>query len=249
MTTSTKKKIVLKQLLLDECLPALCAQAKYFSHEAIRHWLARRKTSYSPGTLNRYMVELMADGFVFGAGRGWYSSLKSPLSLDTRTVEELVAILQKQFRFLMFSCWSTDQVRPFMQHLLTRSFLFVSAEAHALEGVRDFLAGTDFNVYLDPKKSEAGQMAHLKGKTVILRPSHSKEPPARPYAAVEKILVDLRVEAGCLRLMDIIEFHVLAHEAARQGRIQMAVMIRYAKARLLRVGDIFGSEESIIAKL
>ena len=81
-----------------------------------------------------------------------------------------------------------------------------------------------------------------------MRPSHTKEPAGHPFARIEKILVDLRVEVNCLRLMDVSEYHRLANEVVRQGRVQMAPLLSYAEARLFTAEDLFGKEESTISK-
>ena len=40
---STGNKTILKQVLRDECLPALGSQSKYYSTEAVKAWLEKRK--------------------------------------------------------------------------------------------------------------------------------------------------------------------------------------------------------------
>ena len=233
--------------LLRDLLEKRLVQRSYVSVVAVRHDLAKAGGKLQPATVNRYLAEFHKAGVIYDAGRGWYSSLKVPLSLDPRPVEALSALLQKQFPFLKFSCWSTDQVKPFMQHLLVRTVSFVSAEGHALKSVHDCLEGSAFNVYVDPKKSEALRHVQIKGKTIILRPSQAKEPPNQRYARIEEILVDLRAEVDCLSLMDVSEYQQMANEIVRQGRVQMASLLSYAYARRITLADLFGNAESIIS--
>lgn len=47
--------------------------------------------------------------------------------------------------------------------------------------------------------------------------------------------------------MDVSEYHHLANEAVRQGRVQMASLLSYAEARLFAAEDLFGKEQSTIS--
>jgi hypothetical protein len=245
---SAARKADLKRILREDCLPALGGQSRYYSAAAIKGWLQKRKLRCPPATLNRYLHAFTRAGLVFAAGRGWYSSLATPFVIDTRPVNDLADLLRNQFRFLKFSCWSTDQVRPFMQHLLARSMNFISAEEHALRSVGESLEASGYTVYVNPKKSEVERFVQIRERTVILRPEHSKAPEDRPFAGIEKLLVELRVEVDALKFIDVSEFHHLAGEALRQGRVQISALLSYAEARLFSSEDLFGKEQSIISK-
>ena len=66
-------KTNLKQVLREECLPALTKQAAYFSTESVAAWLRHRKLRCPPATLNRYLHEFRRTDLIHDAGRGWYS--------------------------------------------------------------------------------------------------------------------------------------------------------------------------------
>ena len=53
----TADKTILKQVLKDECLLALGGQSQYYSTEAVKAWLQKRKLRCPPATLNRYLHE------------------------------------------------------------------------------------------------------------------------------------------------------------------------------------------------
>lgn len=78
--------------------------------ETLRAYLDGQRVPWKTATLNRYMMELTAGGFVFDAGRGWYSALAEPFVLDTAPVQELIERLQKRFPLLDYSCWLTRQI-------------------------------------------------------------------------------------------------------------------------------------------
>ena len=66
---STGNKTILKQVLRDECLPALGSQSKYYSVDTVKVWLNRRKLDSPPATLNRYLHEFTRTGLIFAAWR------------------------------------------------------------------------------------------------------------------------------------------------------------------------------------
>ena len=134
----TADKTILKQVLRDECLPALGGQSKYYSMEAVRAWLQKRKLRCPPATLNRYLHAFTRAGLVFAAGRGWYSSIATPFTLNREPVSSLVHELNKTFPLLDFSCWSTAQIASYGHHLLAKFVSFVHTERDSMESVFEF---------------------------------------------------------------------------------------------------------------
>src|SRR2546428_5732030 len=116
----TGDKTILKQVLRDEFLAAPGGQSRYYNTEAVNAWLQKRKLRCPPPTLNRYLHAFTRAGLVFAAGRGWYSSLATAFTLDREPVSSLVQELNKTFPLLEFSCWSTEQIKGAMHHLLSR---------------------------------------------------------------------------------------------------------------------------------
>ena len=155
----TGNKTILKQILRDECLPALGSQSKYYSAETVKTWLNRRKLHCPPMTLNRYFHEFTRTGLVFAAGRGWYSTLATPFTLNREPVAGLVQELKKTFPLLDFSCWSTEQISGAMHHLLSRFVTFVHVETDARESVWQHLRDTGWDAWLNPRGAEATRFA------------------------------------------------------------------------------------------
>jgi len=138
----------LKQILRAECLPALAARAAYFSHADVRAWLRGRRLAIRPALLREYLSAAMRDGTMHDAGRGWYSRLAEPFTLDTAPVAALAAELAKAFPLVTFSCWSTEQVKGAMHHLLSKFVTFVNVEADAMESTfRDPMAERDLLIH------------------------------------------------------------------------------------------------------
>ena len=183
---SIGNKTILKQVLRVECLSALGSQSKYYSVETVKVWLNRRKLQCPPATLNRYFHEFTRAGLVFAAGRGWYSTLATPFTLNREPVDGLIQELKKKFPLLDFSCWSTEQISGAMHHLLSRFVVFVHVETDARESVWQHLRDTGWDAWLNPRGAEAARFA-VRERTVVVRSESRKSPskhrshPSRNY--------------------------------------------------------------------
>jgi hypothetical protein len=231
-------KAILKQVLRDECLPALGTQSKYYNTEAVKTWLNRRKLRCPQATLNRYLHEFTRTGLVFAAGRGWYSSLATPFKLNRKPVSGLVQELDKTFPLLEFSCWSTAQIASYGHHLLAQFVAFVHTDRDSMESVAEALRKTGWTVYLHPTQQETAKSFRLTDKTVVVRPAVSRAPVDDKYATVEKILVDLCAEATALRLLDAGEYQRLVANLAGRERISVATLAQYAERRNLKLNEV-----------
>ena len=236
MTALTKAN--LKRILREECLPALADQSKYYSTEAIKAWLQKRKFRCPPVTLNRYLHEFTRAGLIFSAGRGWHSSLATAFTLDRKPVSSLVQELNESFPLLDFSCWSTAQISSYGHHLLSKFVAFVHTERDSMETVVEALRRTGWTTYLHPTRLEATKSFRQSDKTVVVRPAVSRAPVDGKYATIEKILVDLCTETVSLRLLDAGEYQRLVVNLANSERISVATLAEYAKRRNLKVQEI-----------
>jgi hypothetical protein len=75
--------------------------------------------------LRGYMSEFMRAGVIHHAGRGWYSRLATPFTLNSEPVASLVQSLSRTFPLVGFSCWSTAQNKGAMHHLLSQFVTFL----------------------------------------------------------------------------------------------------------------------------
>ena len=234
----TADKTNLKQILRVECLPALGGQSKYYNTEAVTAWLRRRKLHCPPATLNRYLHEFRRSGLIFDAGRGWYSSLATPFTLNREPVVSLVQELNKTFPLLDFSCWSTAQVGGYGHLLLATFVAFVHTERDNMETVVEALRKTGWAAYLHPTRLEAAKSFRQADKTVVVRPAVSRAPVDDKYATVEKILVDLCAETASLQLLDAGEYQRLVANLAGRERISVATLAQYAERRGLKLETV-----------
>ena len=228
----TASGLDIKAALLAKILPSLKAQTAYLSIDAIRRALATAGIEMTDDTLREYISEAMLKGIVSDAGRGWYSRHDQPVFLDPAPVAKLVRVVKKAFPLFDFCCWSTVQFNPFAHHLIGQPTLFLYAESDTLDSVAGKLRELGWDAWADPKQKDVERFVHPGEKTVILRPSISKQPEGETQVApIEKALVDLRVEAGRLKLMDKSETQRILDAVLSAGLIQLPVMIAYAARR------------------
>lgn len=238
----------LKVILREQCLPELKARCTYFDLGTMHAWLKAKRITFNRATLNRYMIDLVKGGFVWSAGRGWYSFVPSAIKLDTEPLAGIKKELLERFPLLDFACWSTQQINPYMHHMLGKTVTFVLAPADALTSVFDHLRDRGFTVYLNPNDKEVAKTFKVDARTVVLRKLNTRHTPVQDrLLSVEAVLVDLSQESERLFLMDKAEFRQMAARLVTSGRVDLATLASYAKLRGVTPEDLFQDAQSIIS--
>ena len=187
--------------------------------------------------------EATRSGLAHDAGRGWYSRLSEPLRLDPKPVQKLIRATRKALPLLDFCAWSTAQINPWLTHLLAQPVAFLYVPRETLESVGETLRAEGWDVWVHPGKN-AAQEIRPGEKAVVLRPTHSKQPPAREHAAApEQVWVDWLMEAEALALMDEAEARAAFHAATQSGLLQMAEMKRFAEAKYLKWAELWPTHQ------
>jgi hypothetical protein len=236
----TANKTSLKQVLRDECLPALARQAPYFSTGAMAAGLRRRKLTCPSATLNRYLHEFKRAGVIYDAGRGWYSSLATPFTLNRKPVSSLVQELNQTFPLLDFSVWSTEQIASYGHHLLAKFVSFVHTDRDSMPSVFEFLRDRGFDAHLNPRGAAASQFT-VRERTVVVRPKVTTQPAEEHFVTIEGLLVELFVESRDLHLVDGSEYARIFSNLTRAGRILMGRFAEYAGKRKPATTDLLES--------
>lgn len=218
----------LKDLLKHEIDKKLKGRQQYFSREDLRDIVPDVRI----GTLNKYLVDFGNEGILRGAGRGWYSFIKQPFELDQRPVEKMIAAMERKYPLLSFSVWSTEQLKSFAHHMLSRFVTFIYVHRDAMSGVYDFLKDSGYDVWLNPRGNDARKFI-IGEKTVVIRPTITRGRSSGHAADVEKILVDLLVEASDLRLIDEDDHSRILENVLAAGRVDVGALLSYAKRRKL----------------
>jgi len=225
-----KKMITLKEHIIN-----YAKNKRYFNINDLRKYFDERGIDYKNDTLKKYLYLLKRENVIYGAGRGWYSTIKEEFVLDIKPVEEIRALIKDKFQLLDFSCWGTEQIKGFFHHLPSQFVTFVYADKDFLQALKDFLADNGYNTYLNPRKSETEKYVELKDRSIILRPFiSSREPKNQCLAKIEKILVDLFMETKKVNLMDREECRKIISNIILNYRINMAEMFDYAERRKIK---------------
>lgn len=233
-------KIDFKDLLKKEIEKKLKRHRRYFSREDLRNLIPEGR----PGTLNRYLVDFNKEGILHGAGRGWYSFVKQPFELDRQPIKKIAAVIEKKYPLLSFAVWSTEQLKSFTHHMLARFVTFVYVDRDAMSGVYDFLKDSGYDVWLNPRGDDARKFS-IGEKTVVIRPAITRERSSGHAADIEKILVDLFVEASILNLMDEDEYYRVMGNVLAAGRVDVGALLNYAQRRKLKAEELIERIESI----
>ena len=231
MKNDTSKK---KQLA--DVLEILKKEKIYFSYEDIKSLLKKEKITITAALLKKYIFELTKNGLVFDAGKGWYSSIKEPLELNTNPVKSIIKIIKKEFPLLDFSCWSTEQLNSFTHHLMAKFITFVYVDKDYMRNLSELLKNKGYNVFENPNKAEIEKQFTITNKTVIVRPTISKQPEVfENCSPVEKILVDFLIENIKLSIMDNSEAESVVSNALNTGKINISEFFSYAMRREIKV--------------
>ena len=242
------KTTPLTEVLRTRCIPSLKARCAYFDLGTLRSWLKGERITFNCATLNRYMADLTNAGSMWNAGRGWYSFIPNSAQLDAEPLAGIKKDMKERFPLLDYACWSTQQINPYMHHMLGKSVTFVLAPPDALASVYDHLRERGYSVYLNPNEKEAGKTFKVDAKTIVLRKLNALHTPVKDrMLTLEGVLVDLSQEADKLFLMDKSEFQQMAARLVTSARVDFASLASYAKLRGVAVKDLFQNSESIIS--
>jgi hypothetical protein len=223
-----------KTILRDHILAELGRRNPYISLDAIRAELTARRLEVETDTLQRYLHEFVAAGFIHDAGRGWYSTLAQRLVLDRAHIAPVVTLIEQAFPLLTFAVWSTQQINPWMHHLLGKFVTFVYVEKDTVGAVWELLKEKGYDAHRDPTKKEATKNFAVHDNTIVIRAGGiSQAPVDGHYATPEKLLVDLVAEADALPLIERAELDGVFSGAIGSGRIDMPVLLKYSSRKRL----------------
>ena len=244
MKQSESKKAKLFTLVL----PQLKSRTPYFSIDAVKRRLKELQINVADNLLRLYLSEATTKGIIHDAGRGWYSRLAEPVALDRKPVQKLAKLLEKEFPLLDFTVWSTQQVNPWMHHLLGKFLDFVQVDKDGLSAVASFLRDKGYDVHEHPTGATARKVA-ARANTIVVRPLNAHAPRDGHFSPPEAVLVDLSFEVEQLGVMDVAEFRAMASRLVSSGRIAWGSFLQYAAKRERSAGDVVASEiDSLMAE-
>jgi len=233
-----------KKEALFRRLRVLGEQRPYISFEAIKQHAHETWPELKDDTLRQYLSEAAERGFLFDAGKGWYSSLPNPAVLPAEPVQKWIDLVSEAFPLLEFTSWATVHWNPWLRHLVNRSTVFLQADSVNLPSVHEFLVTKGIDSRLNPTAVEIAKNP-LGPETVVLRPRPKAAPGQGPVAPVEQFLVDSWVETKAFNLFDSKELKESTLRWIHAERVQFSSLLSYLKSRVPK-GDELLAGLSII---
>jgi hypothetical protein len=220
-------------------LKEMSERLPYVHYTDIKMSALERGIIQNEKTLKDYLGDSVGRGGLNDAGKGWYSRLSNPVTLDPESVAEVKTLLTERFPLLPFYAWSTQQLNPWMHHLFGKFVTFITVDADGAHELAEYLRDRGWQVYLNPTKS--GTDFVIRDKTAIVRGVNraldlDNEP------TIETILDELLAENRRLGFMDAEELHTLAGNLVSQHRLEVSKLFRLLGDRKLAPEELFGRE-------
>ena len=222
--------ITIKESIID-----YARDRHYFHINDLKRYFTEKGIKFRGNSLKQQIYLLKKEEFVYSAGRGWYSNIQKEFELDIEPTKKIIKLLIEKFPLLEFSCWSTEQLKGFFHHLPSQFVTFIYTDKDFLQFIKDFLIENDYNIYINPYKTEVEKFVELKTQTIILRPSMSAHiSKENNWAKIEKILVDLFMEKKKIGFIDEEEYKRIFSNVIISYRINMAEMLDYSHDRKIK---------------
>lgn len=203
----------------------------YFSLNQIRKFLSSKGLKYSDVSIKKYIKQLINENYIYSAGRGYYSNIKSEFKPDNKSLNQIVNLIKQKSPFMEFSVWSTEQIKFAFHHLQNRFYTFIYSEADSLEILRDRLASKGYSVYLNPTINDIKKNPFREQNSIILRNRINHKLSKEQFAPIEKILIDLYIEAEWIGITDLEEYSRVFEYFIRNYRINISLLLDYAERR------------------
>lgn len=81
---------------------------------------------------------------------------------------------------------------------------------------------------------------------MVLRSEPKKYPFPSHYGPIEKLLIYLYFEVRDLKILSLDDYHKLLNNVLGSGRIEIAVMMMYAREQKLKLGEVLGGANQLI---
>lgn len=203
----------------------------YFSLNQIRKFLSSKELKYSDVSIKKYIKQLINENYIYSAGRGYYSNIKSEFKPENKSLKPIVNLIKRKSPFLEFSVWSTEQIKFAFHHLQNRFYTFIYSESDSLEILRDRLIEANYSVYLNPTKNDLMKNPFIEQNSIILRNLINHKLSKEQFAPIEKIIVDLYIEAEWIGITDLEEYLRVFEYFIRNYRLNISLLLDYAERR------------------
>lgn len=203
----------------------------YFSLNQIRKFLSSKELKYSNVSINKYIKQLRNENYLYSSGRGYYSKIKNEFKPNSKSLKPIIELIKQKSPLLEFSVWSTEQIKFAFHHLQNRFYTFIYSESDSLEILRDRLASKGYSVYLNPTINDVKKNPFTEQNSIILRNRINHKLSKEQFAPIEKILVDLHIEADWIGIIDLEEYSRVFEYFIKNYRLNISLLLDYAERR------------------
>jgi hypothetical protein len=227
-------------LVLDDALSAVDAKTE---EAIIEHFRTADNEQSQIIVAHRLSAVSHTDEIiVLDAGRGWYSGIPTPASLDPSHIRELEDLLAKRFPFLPHYLWSTLQLNPWMHHLSGKGIQFLHMDAEGEQDAADFLRSAGWDVLVNPTSKTAARL--VPGPKCLVLRTVRREIDSDGPPTVATVLVDALLENGRLHFMDEVERKEMTRRLMQEKRIDFAALHSRLKNHKKTIEDLIGTGKS-----
>lgn len=225
----------MKKISIKNHISNFAKKRYYFHLQDLQKYFKKNNVEYNEENLKKSILRLKRNNIIYGAGRGWYSTIVEKFVLHSEPIEKIIKIISEKFPLLEFSCWGTEQLKSFFHHLPTQFLTFIYLDKDYLPTLKDFLWENNYNVFLNPSKKETEKFLMIRNKTIILRSAiHYRKSKNQYLAKIEKIIVDLFMEMKKVNLIDFEEYKKIVSNIILSNRVNIAEILDYAHSRKIR---------------
>ena len=211
---------------------------EFFSREALYNFYLRFEPDLKETTFRWRIYNLKEKNLIRPISRSEFTLIYKPVfKPDIGEAEQkLFALIEKGFKDLKKSVFSTRILNEFMLHQPVRFFTLVEVEKEALESVFYYLKdnGTK-NVFLQPEEKELQLYVSELENAIILRSLVSKAPLQKvkktSTVTLEKLIVDLFCDRKLFYAYQGSELVFIFNTAYRKYAIDFTKLFGYAQRR------------------
>ncbi|MEA2096153.1 MAG: DUF6577 family protein [Candidatus Cloacimonadota bacterium] len=214
----------------------------FISKKTIKQFIEVNGINVTSETLNSYIKEFKVQKIIFSAGRGWYTTVEKIGSLRTEPVQKVVSLLEKEYPFLEFNCWSTEQIQPYLHHLLGKHLTYIYTSRDAISNITDTLRDNGYSVLENPSKKEFKESISKLNINVIVRASIEREPANDThYSPIEKVIIDLIYENNMGEMYSDAEIEEAVMIVSKTLPLDVSQLIEYAYRKDINISEILNN--------
>lgn len=215
---------------------------KYFSLSQIAKELSLDKKIVKDYLLQLKKEELIFDKnygmrcirkeLVFDAGYGMYSNIEKRFSLIVKSrVKTLLNSIKKEFPYIEFVIWNTQQLQPLYHHTQQHNITFIEVSKEATSSFFEMVSRKYRDTLVEKRNMAYFNSFDITHNPVVIRNLFSRSPKKGYFPELEKILVDMFVDLDKYRYISDLDYWRIWHRLLSEFRVKIGILHYYSKRR------------------